>query len=140
MICSFPGCKNKVPESKGLKPRLFCDDIECKKKRHNLEAKRYRRSFKEKLEAVGIRNKIDNDGVIHYLYRHFDINDNLLYVGISLSIFERLACHKNRSSWFEQIRKITIEPYTSRVKCLTAEAEVIKKENPIHNKRISYVP
>jgi len=47
MICSFPGCKNHVPESKGLKPRIYCDDADCRKKRHNLEAKRSRDNIRK---------------------------------------------------------------------------------------------
>lgn len=67
------------------------------------------------------------------LYRHFDAEGNLLYVGISLSAVARLIQHRS-SGWFDQIVRIDIERFDSRDTALAAENIAIKKERPRHNK------
>lgn len=71
------------------------------------------------------------------LYRHFDAEDKLLYVGISLSSLHRLGQHKDHSHWFNQISRVTIENFSDRKLAMDAEREAIRKEKPIHN-RIRY--
>ncbi len=68
------------------------------------------------------------------LYRHFDCEDRLLYVGISLSAIARLAQHRNSSGWFSKIAKVTIEKYPSREAAAGAEREAIRKEQPLFNR------
>lgn len=68
------------------------------------------------------------------LYRHFDADLNLLYVGISLSPLARLADHANGSSWFSRIWGITVERFGSRRAALYAEARAIADERPLYNK------
>lgn len=68
------------------------------------------------------------------LYRHFDADGRLLYVGISLSSIKRLAWHIKNSSWCEDIRTITIEPFPTKALARLAEAAAIKNENPLFNK------
>lgn len=70
------------------------------------------------------------------LYRHFDRDDILLYVGISLSAVTRLSQHKNQSPWYDYISKITIENHLTKQDARTAEKKAIIKENPLYNKRI----
>lgn len=67
------------------------------------------------------------------LYRHYDKDDNLLYVGISLSTSRRLSEHKRGSKWFKDIETIKIERFDSRDTAEQAEIEAIKKEKPLHN-------
>ena len=67
------------------------------------------------------------------LYRHFDKNNNLLYVGISLSTFNRLSQHKDHSGWFYGITNVTIEHFPTREEALAAERKAIKSENPKFN-------
>lgn len=68
-----------------------------------------------------------------YLYRHFDRDGNLLYVGVSLSTISRLSQHKDASHWFAEIARVTIESFADRPLALVAEREAISKENPRHN-------
>ena len=68
----------------------------------------------------------------YQLYRHFDQDGELLYVGMSISSLFRLAGHK-RSSWFPQIRKITIEHYSSKQAARIEEIVAIRTENPRYN-------
>jgi excinuclease UvrABC nuclease subunit len=67
------------------------------------------------------------------LYRHFDKNGDLLYVGISLNVFMRLYQHKDSSHWFSEISTVTIEYFETRQDALIAEELAIKKEKPMHN-------
>lgn len=67
------------------------------------------------------------------LYRHYDGDGVLLYVGISLNTIGRLAQHKFESGWFNQIASITITTYQSRKEALDAEAEAIEREAPVFN-------
>lgn len=64
------------------------------------------------------------------LYRHFDNNNNLLYVGISLSSVHRLSQHKDHSHWFKEISKVTIQRFLTREEALKAEAQAVFSENP----------
>ena len=70
------------------------------------------------------------------LYRHFDKDGRLLYVGISLNSVSRLSQHKNVSRWYDQIVRIEIERFPSRKEALEAEAKAINEENPVHNTAI----
>lgn len=70
---------------------------------------------------------------LQYLYRHFDKEGVLLYVGISIDPFNRLRQHKHVSRWFDQITKVTIEHYDSREEVAEAELIAIKTENPLYN-------
>lgn len=67
------------------------------------------------------------------LYRHFDENNNLLYVGISLHPIARLKAHKVRSHWCRRITKILIEHHSTRRKAEAAEKKAIRIENPQYN-------
>ena len=63
------------------------------------------------------------------LYRHFDREGRLLYVGISMNVFARLAQHRRESHWYSQITRVEIEHFDSREEVLAAEGEAIRGEN-----------
>lgn len=67
------------------------------------------------------------------LYRHFDGDGTLLYVGISLSAMGRLSGHRHHSEWFELIRTVTIEKYPSREEAEEAEKRAVLTERPVYN-------
>jgi predicted GIY-YIG superfamily endonuclease len=69
------------------------------------------------------------------LYRHFDKDGKLLYVGISISVIQRLSQHR-RSRWFGEIASITIEKFPSRRDAARAEMVAIRKECPRFNIRL----
>lgn len=67
------------------------------------------------------------------LYRHFNAEGRLLYVGISLSPTYRLAQHRDASAWFQQIASITVAWFDDRMAALKAEKEAIQSEHPEFN-------
>jgi hypothetical protein len=67
------------------------------------------------------------------LYRHYDAEGRLLYVGISLSAVQRLAQHADKD-WSADIRRVEIEMHPDRGTAEAAEKAAIKAESPIHNK------
>lgn len=67
------------------------------------------------------------------LYRHFNGEGQLLYVGVSLSAVQRLGQHKEHSDWFESIARVTIEKFDTREEALEAERTAIIRERPLHN-------
>jgi len=67
------------------------------------------------------------------LYRHFDKDGVLLYVGISTNVVLRLSQHSKYSHWFDEITNVTIETYPSRDDALDAETKAIQTENPKYN-------
>jgi predicted GIY-YIG superfamily endonuclease len=68
-----------------------------------------------------------------FLYRLWNSNDELLYVGISKSAVRRLEQHLSDKPWADQIVKQTAQAYESRDAAIEAEREAIKKEKPRHN-------
>jgi hypothetical protein len=69
------------------------------------------------------------------LYRHWDNMDNLLYVGISKSVLQRLGTHETNSHWYDKIAKVTIESFPTRKLALAAEKLAIETECPLYNRQ-----
>jgi len=68
-----------------------------------------------------------------HLYRHFNKENILLYVGVSLSAINRLAQHSEHSQWFKDIARVEIENFVTRQEALEAERKAIVNEQPKHN-------
>ena len=67
------------------------------------------------------------------LYRHYDNEDKLLYIGISLSAMARLSQHNRSSKWASLAVKMTTEWFDSRVEALEEEKRAIQCEAPVYN-------
>lgn len=67
------------------------------------------------------------------LYRHYDAEGRLLYVGISLSAVVRLQKHNFDAHWSRNIARMDIEHFPSRDAALEAESMAIQSEKPLHN-------
>ena len=67
------------------------------------------------------------------LYRLYDAEGELLYVGISLSAIQRLSDHMKGKLWAEDIARVDVAWYDSRTDALAAEAKAIRAEWPRHN-------
>lgn len=68
------------------------------------------------------------------LYRHFDKDGALLYVGISMTITNRTRAHCFNAPWFRDVRNISVEWHPSRLAAEEAEKLAIRTENPRFNK------
>lgn len=67
------------------------------------------------------------------LYRHYNIDNQLLYVGISLSAPERFIAHKQTSLWADDMVRMEVEYFYNRKDAIAAEKLAIKTEKPLHN-------
>jgi hypothetical protein len=64
------------------------------------------------------------------LYRHFDKDGKLLYVGISVNPIQRLQAHEVAAHWYGRISHVEIEWYETRAIAEAAERATIIGENP----------
>ncbi|GAA4987280.1 GIY-YIG nuclease family protein [Actinopolymorpha pittospori] len=69
------------------------------------------------------------------LYRFFDEDGALLYVGITASLPRRLGEHAAEKPWWTSLRRITVDHYDSRAAAIAAETEAIRTERPAWNIR-----
>lgn len=75
------------------------------------------------------------------LYRYFDADDVLLYVGISNDPDFRWSAHRHEKrpdSWPKRVSRRTDEWHESRSLALTAEEVAIKSEKPLYNSTHNY--
>lgn len=73
------------------------------------------------------------------LYRYFDANEGLLYIGISIDPDGRLKVHRdNHAPWVNEVSRRAVEWHGSRPLALKAEAEAIKAERPRYNGKHNY--
>jgi len=78
-------------------------------------------------------NEIEKRLLPYSLYRHFDQDGILLYVGISISLIGRIINHRGNSFWFDDVATVTIERFATKREVLDAEKLAIIKESPKHN-------
>ena len=75
----------------------------------------------------------------HSVYRFFDADGNLLYVGISADPRRRLGEHRGRpSTWWWETSNITLDHYPSFEDARWAEKVAIETENPRYNRGDGY--
>lgn len=73
----------------------------------------------------------------HTLYRAFDEDGTLLYIGISNQPLVRLSQHSKVAAWAPYVTLVTFERHPSRVAVEEAEVEAIHREQPVFNVRDS---
>ena len=67
------------------------------------------------------------------LYRYFDSEGRLLYVGITGDNTKRQSQHRRNSFWFGEIASAKFEHFDTRRDAAQAEVLAIKNEKPLHN-------
>jgi hypothetical protein len=72
--------------------------------------------------------------VASFLYRHYNSDGDLLYVGVTNHVVTRTSRHFQKASWAAEIFKIVIEPFETREASLSAEVVAVKTEYPQHNR------
>lgn len=70
---------------------------------------------------------------VTHLYRLFDKEDRLLYVGISKKVFNRINEHMKEKSWACEIAREEVQRFPNRGEASHAEIEAIKNEKPLYN-------
>ena len=67
------------------------------------------------------------------LYRFYDGNDNLLYIGITGFMPRRAAQHARKSEWHRFATRVELQHFESRQEALKAETTAIRNEMPAYN-------
>lgn len=67
------------------------------------------------------------------LYRLFDADGALLYIGISGDLKARFARHAAVKSWWPHVARKTVEWHLTRAEAAEAELKAITAEHPQHN-------
>lgn len=68
-----------------------------------------------------------------FVYRHFDADGRLLYIGCTCDPVVRIALHRAQSRWYEQIARIEMVRYPDPTLAIEAEADAIRVERPPYN-------
>lgn len=68
------------------------------------------------------------------LYRYFDSNHSLLYVGITKDPYARAEFHSTKQPWWEEVSYGTFMHFDSRQEALEAEDFIIGSQFPKYNK------
>jgi hypothetical protein len=68
------------------------------------------------------------------LYRFFDSQGTLLYVGISRDWMSRLTQHQKHADFFSAVAGMTLERFPDRASVVAAELRAIRDENPLFNR------
>lgn len=71
----------------------------------------------------------------HFVYRLYDTDEQLIYVGSTTNIRTRLGAHKSKG--FARYETVECE---TRDEALTLEAQIIGQERPLLNKRMPPKP
>ena len=71
--------------------------------------------------------------VEHTVYRMFDQQDRLIYVGCTYDLEKRLQAHRRQMWWYYQIARITTETHPNRTEALKSETRIRDTEAPRWN-------
>lgn len=72
----------------------------------------------------------------HYVYRCFDADGRLLYVGCSMNPEERMKEHRKfRPWWTNRVTRMTLEGFPDQSAGLAAERQAIQTEHPLYNRQ-----
>ena len=67
------------------------------------------------------------------LYRCFDGDGVLLYIGASGNALARVEQHQRGQPWGNRVKRVEIEAYPDQASALTAEKRAIIMEKPLYN-------
>lgn len=70
------------------------------------------------------------------VYRYFDIDQRLLYVGVARDPIHRYRQHRSKAEWISQATACVIEWHPNRDTALDVEQHAIQTESPLHNGRM----
>lgn len=70
----------------------------------------------------------------HALYRMYNAEDDLLYVGLTWSPSARFPQHRDDKPWWIEVATIRLESFATRAEVDAAEAVAIQAEGPRYNR------
>lgn len=70
------------------------------------------------------------------VYRLYDADERLLYVGVAVSPRARLSTHAREKPWWGDVKREVVEWHPERSAALAAEAVAIHAEGPVYNRLI----
>lgn len=76
----------------------------------------------------------------HALYRFYDADATLLYVGITGSLFRRISRHGKTAPWQGDVAHITVEWHPDRTSAAAAEHAAVLDERPRYNRNLRRPP
>lgn len=68
------------------------------------------------------------------VYYAWDEDDDLLYVGSSINLAQRIRGHRSRTHWWPEVRRLTFEEYPTEHEARRAEMEAIAERPGRHNR------
>lgn len=71
----------------------------------------------------------------HYVYRVYDADERLIYIGATSDLMKRWDAHEALSWWYELAERVDAEPYPTRYAAFAAEMVAIQEEQPAFNIR-----
>lgn len=74
------------------------------------------------------------------VYRIYDGDGALLYVGASRWFAARMRAHEVKAEWWETVATVTVEHHQDEASMAKAEQAAIATEDPIHNRRAQPYP
>lgn len=69
------------------------------------------------------------------VYRCFDADGALLYIGVSGDICTRVKQHRSQTSWWHEVSRVVIRLHPNRTAAFAAEIAAIRAEHPRYNVR-----
>lgn len=79
-------------------------------------------------------NAAQREALPHFVYRLYDADDRLLYIGCTRRFTGRLHDHMREKDWAYEIDHWAIsDPYPNQFTARIAEGDAIRREAPIYN-------
>ncbi len=75
----------------------------------------------------------------HCLYKLYDGEDRLLYVGITTQLRERIRHHHRETEWCRTVERIEVDWNLTKLGAMRRERAIILRDDPVHN-RTAYAP
>lgn len=69
----------------------------------------------------------------HDVYKAYDTDGQLLYVGVSVNVFKRLREHKQYAAWMPHSARVDVVQYLNRNAARAEEARCIREDGPLYN-------
>lgn len=139
MKCKYPSCRKDRGAQKLCYPhirelKVFREERDAKALRMKEEARAVKAA---EAEARALRRRYNGPDRAGYVYRMYDVEDNLLYVGKTYSVEKRLygtLGHANTKDWFSEVDTVHVREYLTESDALMAEGFAIRGERPRYNR------